>query len=290
VADSRRDRLRRTAQGRVAQLEQGRRTGLFVAVTRRFFEIDGLTFGALISIELFTTVLPLVLLGFGYFSSFAGDATLGDVVVRQLDLTGSTEQTVRAAFGTSDALRSSWTVIGMAGWLVWGIPMAITVASMFAKAWRREPFTLAQRLWRGVVWFVVYLATLLVRELILIAIAHQPAWHVGLYLLALVPDWLFWTLTPVILVREGSHGKRFLLEAGLAGMLIDGVIVSTATNFLFPHLLSGWIIFGPIGVAMAAMSWCLVVGYAWVATACFSAVLWERAAPIPTVIAAQRDA
>jgi hypothetical protein len=110
---------------------------------------------------------------------------------------------------------------------------------------------------------------------------------VGLYLLALVPDWLFWTVTPMILVREGSRGKRFLAEAGLAGMVIDGVIVSTATNFVFPLLLSGWTSFGPIGVAMAAMSWCLVVGYSWVAIACFGAVLWERAAPVRTVIAAE---
>ena len=289
MADDRRDRLLRTARGRVARLEHGRRTGLFVAVTRRFFEIDGLTFGALVSIELFITVLPLLLLSFGYFSNFAGTTSLGDVVVRQLALTGSTERTVRAAFGTSAALRSSWTVLGMAGWLVWGIPMAITVASMFAKAWRREPLPLVARVWRGAAWFVVYLGTLLVRELILIAIAHQSAWQLALYLLALVPDWLFWTLTPVILVRDGWRGKRFLVQAGLAGMLIDGVIVSTATNFVFPYLLSGWVSFGPIGVAMGVMSWCLVIGYSWAAIACFGALLWERAAPIPTVIAAQSD-
>jgi hypothetical protein len=53
--------------------------------------------------------------------------------------------------------------------------------------------------------------------------------------------------------------------------------------------LIGWTSFGPIGVAMGAMSWCLVVGYGWATTACFGAVLWERAAPIPTVIAAQTD-
>ena len=82
MANSRRDRMLRTMQGRVARLEQGRRIGLFVAVTRRFVEIDGLTFGALLSIELLTTVLPLLLLSFGYFSNFAGNASLGDVVVR----------------------------------------------------------------------------------------------------------------------------------------------------------------------------------------------------------------
>jgi hypothetical protein len=289
MVDSRRDRLVRTAQGSVVRLEYGRRTGLVVAAARRFFAIDGVTWGGLMSIELFTTVLPLVILGFSYFSEFADNASLGDVIVNQLKLRGITAQTVRATFGTSDALRSSWTVIGLAAWLLWGVLMAITVGSLFAKAWRREPFALAQRVWRGVLWFLVYLATLLIREQILIAISQGSPWHLCLYVVALVPDYLFWTVTPVFLVRDRPRGKRILLTAGLAGMLIDGVIVSAATSLVLPQLLVRWTSFGPIGVALAAMSWCLVVGYGWVATACFSAVLAERTAPIPAVAEAESE-
>jgi len=289
VADGRLDRLRQTAQDRVTRLEQGRRTGLFVAVTRRFLDIDGVTYGALISIELFTTVLPLMILSFGYFSGFADNASIGTMFVRQLDLTGSTGQTVRDAFGTSDALRSSWTVIGMAGWLIWGIPMAITVAGMFAKAWEREPFSVWERLGRGGAWFLIYLATLIIRERIAFGLSARPGPQVGLFVVALIPVWLFWTLTPVLLVRDGSRGRRFLIQAGLAGVVIDGIILPLATRTVFPHLLSGWTSFGPIGVAMALMTWCAILGYGWVVTACVSAVLWERAAPIRTVIAAQTD-
>ena len=107
------------------------------------------------SIELFTTVLPLIILGFAYLSGFADNASVGKLFVRQLGLTGSSEQNVLAAFGTSDALRSSWTVVGLAGFLIWGIPMALTVAGMFGKAWQREPFSLGQRLGRGAAWFVL---------------------------------------------------------------------------------------------------------------------------------------
>ncbi len=154
ASEQRRDRLRRSAQERYAKLEQGRRTGLYVAVGKRFSEIDGGVYGGLMAIELFTTVLPLMILGFGYFSGFASNASAGNLVVRQFGLTGTSEQTVRAAFGSAKALQSSWTVVGMAGWLIWGIPMAITVAGMFAKAWRREQFTVLERLGRGGVWFV----------------------------------------------------------------------------------------------------------------------------------------
>ncbi len=38
---------------------------------------------------------------------------------------------------------------GVAGFLVWGIPMSITIAGIFAKAWRREQFGLGGRLLRA---------------------------------------------------------------------------------------------------------------------------------------------
>ena len=241
------------------------------------------------AIELFTTVLPLMILGFGYFSGFASNASAGDLFVHQLGLTGTTGQTVRAAFGTAKALQSSWSVLGMAGWLIWGIPMAVTVAGMFALAWRREQFTTLQRLGRGMAWFVIYLTMLVVRERIAFGVSSEPGPQVGLFLVSLVPVWLFWTLTPVLLVRDGARGKRFLAQAGLAGLVIDGVLVALGTRIVFPHLLSGWTLFGPIGVAMAVMTWCGVLGFAWVITACFSAVLWERSAPIPMVADAQSE-
>lgn len=54
-------------------------------------------------------------------------------------------------------------------------------------------------------------------------------------------------------------------------------------------MLRGWDGFGPIGVAMALMTWCGVIGIGWVLTACVGAVLWERAAPPDTVIASEAD-
>ncbi|HEV7185193.1 MAG TPA: hypothetical protein VGN33_11905 [Leifsonia sp.] len=241
------------------------------------------------AIELFTTVLPLIILGFGYFSGFASNASVGNLFVNQLGLSGPSAQTVRAAFGTSKALQSSWTVIGLAGFLVWGIPMAITVAGMFAKAWRREQFTVLQRLGRGTAWFVLYLTMLVVRERIAFGVSRESGPQVGLFVVSLIPVWLFWTVTPALLVRDGSRGKKFLAQAGLAGLVIDGVLVALGNRIVFPNLLSGWTTFGPIGIAMAVMTWCGVLGFGWVITACFSAVLWERSAPIPVVVATQTE-
>jgi hypothetical protein len=78
-----------------------------------------------------------------------------------------------------------------------------------------------------------------------------------------------------------------LALAGLAGVVIDGTILPLAARILFPQLLSGWDGFGPIGVAMALITWCMVMGIGWVVTACVGAVLWERTAPPETVIESQ---
>jgi hypothetical protein len=105
-----------------------------------------------------------------------------------------------------------------------------------------------------------------------------------------VPVWIFWSLTPVLLVRNGGRGGlRYLALAGLAGVLIDGTIIPLSARICFPTLLHGWDGLGPIGVAMALLTWSGVIGVGWVVTACVGGVLWERTAPSETVIESQTD-
>jgi hypothetical protein len=257
------------------------------AVLERFKEIDGANQGVLVSVQLFTVVIPLMILGFSYFEGFAENASPGTVWIRELGLSGATSDTVRAAFGDTAALRSLWTVLGVAAFLVWGIPMAIMVASIFAKAWRREQFSAGQRLLRGSLWFALYLTMLILRERTAFGADYHGVTQLLLFVVALVPVWAFWSLTPLVLVRDGGHGLKYLALAGLAGVVIDGIIVPAIGRIIFPGVIDAWTSFGPIGVAMAIMTWCAVLGTAWVITACVGAVLWERTAPTDTVVAAQ---
>ena len=108
--------------------------------------------------------------------------------------------------------------------------------------------------------------------------------RVLLFAVALVPVWLFWSLTPVLLVRHGGRGWSYLALAGFAGVAIDGVAIPLAGRLIFPPLLDGWDGFGPMGVAMALLTWTAVIGSGWIVTACLSAVLWERRAPSERVV------
>jgi hypothetical protein len=282
-----REDVRRRLEERYRRLADSRKMRPAAAIVARFNEIDGGTLGVLVSIELFTTVIPLIIIGFSYLSGFAENVSPGTLFIRELGLGYPLNDRVRAAFGASSGLRSSWTFIGVAGFLVWGIPMSITIAGIFAKAWRREQFGLGERLLRGATWFVLYLMMIALRERITFGGDQTGAIRALLFVAAQVPVWIFWSLTPVLLVRDGGRGRRYLALAGLAGVVIDGTILPLAARILFPQLLSGWDGFGPIGVAMALITWCMVMGIGWVVTACVGAVLWERTAPSETVIESQ---
>ncbi|MCB0932856.1 MAG: hypothetical protein KDB71_13300 [Mycobacterium sp.] len=283
---SRQDFRSRMAERR-SRLMMSRNMTVAQAVIARFKEIDGGTQGVLVSVQVFTVIIPLMILGYSYFTGFADNANAGTIWIRELGLVRPTSDTVRGAFGDPAGLQSKWTFIGLAAFLVWGVPMTVTVAGMFAKAWQREPLDLRQRLGRGVLWFVLYLTMIAVRERIAFGTEHHGVVQLGFYLLALIPVWVFWSLTPVILVRDGGHGFRYLTLAGLAGVVIDGIIIPVIGRVVFPTMIDSWTEFGPIGVAMALMTWCGLIGTGWVVTACVGAVLWERTAPTDTVLEAQ---
>ena len=269
------------------RLAETRKLRPAVAIVKRFNEIDGGTLGVLVSVLLFTTVIPLMLLGFSYFHGFADNISPGTIWIRELGLGHPTSDRVRIAFGESSGLKSNWTIIGVAGFLVWGIPMALTIARIFARAWRRAPLELIPRVVRGSAWFIVYLTMMACRERIAFGTDHTGLTRFLFLTAALVPVWIFWSLTPVLLVRDGGRGLTYLALAGLAGVVIDGIGIPLTGRIVFPALLDGWNGFGPIGVAMALLTWCGVIGTGWVVTACVGAVLWERNAPSQTVIESQ---
>ncbi|WP_233211134.1 hypothetical protein [Mycobacterium sp. shizuoka-1] len=279
--------MRRRIEERYHRLEESRRLAPFASLVARFTEIDGGTQGAVVSTQLFTTVIPLIIIGFSYISGFADNASPGTIFIRQFALEHPLNDRVREAFGNSAGLRPDWTLIGVAGFLIWGVPMSATISTIFSRAWRREPYGLLTRLLRGTVWFGLYLVMIAVRERITFGGHVTGSGRVLLFIAGLIPVWLFWSITPVLLVRDGGRGLTPLALAGLAGVAIDGIAIPLGSRVFFPSLLHDWDGFGPIGVAMALLIWCGVVGTGWVLTACIGAVLWERTAPSEMVVDSQ---
>jgi uncharacterized BrkB/YihY/UPF0761 family membrane protein len=273
---------------RLEQLEDSRSLGVPVATTRRFFEIEGLDLGGLLALELFTTVIPLILIGFGWASDFSDQLSFGDLLIKQLELKGPAAEQMHDLFGTGASLKSTWTVFGLASFLFWGIPMSAQVAKTFGRAFRRRRFSFWGEVWRGTVWFALFMFT---QALTLKLSIGNPATFVEVVrnIVGLVPSFLLWSVTPVILVRDEFHSFNrktwpYLMWCGLAGVALDAVGVRLLIRFLIPALLGGWVPFGPIGVAMALMTLCTFAAALWVLSACLSAVLWERRTPTSVVL------
>jgi len=264
---------------RYDKLNRSRTTGLLVPVVQRFIQINGFTLSGLLSIQLFTTVIPLIIIGFAYFSGFASNASVGDLFIRDLGLHHPYDERVREAFGTPSGVHYVWTFLGLAPFLACGIPMSIKVATIFAQAWRRQQFGVAEKLGRGAAWFVLYLGIMTAHERIGFSGQHEAVVRAALLVVSLVPVWIFWSLTPLLLVRDGGRGWKYHLLAGFAGVVIDGIVLTAVIRVGFPILLRGWTGFGPMGVAMTLMTWCGIIATAWVVIACTSAIIWERSAP-----------
>lgn len=71
--------VRRRLEERYRRLLEARQVRPVAAIIARFKEIDGFTLGVLVSVELFTTVLPLIIMGFSYLTGFADSASPGTV-------------------------------------------------------------------------------------------------------------------------------------------------------------------------------------------------------------------
>jgi hypothetical protein len=164
--------------------------------------------------------------------------------------------------------------------------MSSQVAKTYARAYRRERWPFWTEVWRGTLWFVVFLGT---QAVTLAIVRHQSMiiLRILMNLALVIPSFILWSLSPVILVRHGGAGRKYLAWSGLTGVVLDLLLVRITLRWVFPRLLNGWVGFGPIGAAMAMMTTCTVIATLWVANACIGAVLWERTAPPDLVITTQ---
>ncbi len=249
--------------------------------TKRFFAIDGLDLGSLVAIELFTTVLPILLLAYAWSQHFHTFSKVGQLFVSELQVGGEQAAEILHEFGTAAELHHVWTVAGVLGFLAWGIPMSLTVGRAFSLAWQRPMHTVLSRIWRGTVWFLLYLCSALLNHRAFIV--DNDALMVVALVPALTISVLFWGASPVLLVKDFRWQWRSVLIAGVPGAIVMALMRGIVAGIVVPLLLSGWDGFGPIGVAFTLMTWCGVNGVAWVAIACLGAVLIEPDGPVDPV-------
>ena len=267
AADTMSDKLTDSAEAAFDKLESTRSVGIFVTTGKKFFKINGIDLAGLLTLEFFTTLIPIMILGASGLSGFNQKFNIGDAIVNRLGLTGNAAKTIHDAFPAASDLKSFYSFFGLLSFLIWGIPLAIQVGRIFASAYNSRRFTLGSEIFRGIVWFTLFLVTLSVSNIF--PSDESLALRALDFIARFAAVYLFWVFTPALLVRDGIAGIKFLMLVGFAGAIVDALILPILFKYTIPILLNSWEGFGSIGIAMTIATWCAVKSTGWVLIACF---------------------
>ena len=141
TADQRRRRPGRwiaRAQQFRADLEQRPRIGFLARSIRRFGQIEGKHLSLVIAMNLFVSIIPLLILGYAFISAFNPHRSFGNVVVHAFHLTGTTAQTVENTFTTASSGKSTALSISIISLLITGFDVSATVQARLRPSLRGD--------------------------------------------------------------------------------------------------------------------------------------------------------
>jgi uncharacterized BrkB/YihY/UPF0761 family membrane protein len=158
------DRTRRlqkwTASARRYQqrLERRRWVAFPLESVRRFNKIDGMHLALVIALNLFVAVIPLIIIGYAFIEAFNPQRDVGNLLVGNLHLTGSTAQIVKATFTNASSGKSVALSISLISLLITGLDVSATAQVAYARAFTMAPLRGVQKYLRGAAWLILLLA------------------------------------------------------------------------------------------------------------------------------------
>src|SRR6266550_4324371 len=141
-----------------ADLEQRPRIGFLARSIRRYGQIEGKHLSLVIAINLFVSIIPLLILGYAFIEAFNPHRSFGNVVVHAFHLTGTTAQTVENTFATASSGKSTALSISIISLLITGFDVSATVQVAYARAFGVTPLSGLQTYLRGASWLGMLLA------------------------------------------------------------------------------------------------------------------------------------
>jgi len=276
------ERARRlTRRERLAAL---RAISIPTSIVRRFFQIEGIRKAMLMAFNLFISILPLMIIAFTLFSRIRDRISLSQVFIEQFHLHGETAQIVRGAFPPTRNIMKVASVIAVGSFALSGFDVASVFQRTFADAWNVKHFRSWRGPLRGLLWFALVFLTFTLGQ-VLQQIPSKLGWwaYIITVPIVMIMNYWFWSMTPRLMLAKPLD--RHDLRPGA----ILGMIGSTALWVLSLVILPGWFSwygrgFGGVGIALALLSWTYVVSIVWVVIVVISAIMWERSAPIDTVV------
>ena len=100
---------------------------------RRFNKIDGKHLALVIALNLFVAVILLIIIGYAFIEAFNPRRDVGNLLVGNLHLTGSTAQIVKATFTNASSGKSVALSISLISLLITGLDVSATAQVAYAR-------------------------------------------------------------------------------------------------------------------------------------------------------------
>jgi membrane protein len=218
----------------------------------------------------FIALVPLVIVLAG-LAGDAGGLTIGEWVIDRFALTGASADAVRSLFGRPPSVAGSLTLLSIVTVLVSASSFARSIQRTYELAWNLPARGLRRSL-AGVEGACILLFALVALAFLASSVEDLPAGpilSVVVQTCVAIPGW--WLAGRLLLSRRVSW--RLLLPGAVVSA-VGNVLVSTAGAVYVPHLIErNTERYGVIGVAIALISWLVVLSVLIVVSAVVGAQL-----------------
>ncbi|MDX6627733.1 MAG: rane protein [Solirubrobacterales bacterium] len=227
----------------------------------------------------FTAIVPLfVIVG----AVLPGDRGLADALVNRFHLRGSSADLVRQVVAQPDATKQALSWLGVALLIVSALSFTRALQRVYEQSWRLEALG-ARGTPAGLVWIagiVVWIALFAAARRALID-ATGP---VVALIVVLAGNGVLWLATPYVLLSRRLRWRALVPTAALTTIAMT--VLSAASVIYMPNAIDESAArYGPIGIAIALLSWLVAIGFVLVTSAAVGAELVAGRAGAPTTSA-----
>lgn len=240
------------------------------ACLQRALEMDAIQRAIVLASQAFTAGIPLTIV---VSALTPGSRGAVERLIARFHVTGSTADQVRALFLSGDDVRGAATWLGV----VFLLASAVSLATSLQKVYERAmivPHVGLRNGWRAVVWLLVT-AAYVEWFIILRPNVYDGGTDIPRLLLSIVGSFVYWLLTPRILVGPRESWRRFVPIAGFTTIAVT--LLEVASPLYMPRMIRDDAArFGMIGIAFALMSWLAVLAFLIVGSTVVASELGRR--------------
>lgn len=215
----------------------------------------------------FTALVPLLLIVAAYAPGASG---LADGLIRRFRLTGASADLVREVFAQPDDVRQAVSWLGVALLLASALSFTRALQRLYEQCWR-----LGSRGMRGTPAGLQWLVGIVLWATAFAAVRRwvvDATGDAGAVAVALAGGCLLWLWSPYVLLARRVAWRRLLPTALLTATAMTALSVGSVL-YMPDAIATSAERYGPIGIAIAIVSWLVGTGFVLAVCAALGAVL-----------------